>query len=201
MIGEMTAAIGFRVHSGWAAAVTVAGAFHSPEIVDRRRVELADTNIPGSKQPYHAAAGLSLPKAKAILGRCQEATWSLARRALEEIGGAHPVTACGMLLAAGRPLPDLESILTSHALIHTAEGEFFRRAIAEASRQRKLPLRGVKEKELFEVCSRELNLPAAALQQRLAAWGRALGPPWTQDEKYASLAAWLALCSGRNSIE
>lgn len=189
------AAIGFRVHSGWAAAVVLSQAAGSPAVVDRRRIELADAKIAGSKQPYHAAEGLPMKQAAALIDRCRESTWSLARRGLEEIAATHSVSRCGILLSAARPLPDLAAILASHALIHTAEGEFFRRAIAEACRERGVPVRGVKEKELTDVCARELRLPLPDLRQRLTDWGRALGPPWTQDEKYAALAAWLAFTS------
>jgi hypothetical protein len=35
--------------------------------------------------------------------------------------------------------------------------------------------------------------------RRVAALGRPLGAPWTQDEKFASLIAWLALSPRENS--
>ena len=94
-------------------------------MVDRRHIELADGRIPGSKQPYHAAEGLPIREAKAMIERCRKSTWLLARRGLEEIGRDRDVRCCGMLLAGGRPLPDLPNILASHALIHTAEAEVF----------------------------------------------------------------------------
>jgi len=188
------AAVGFRVHSGWAAAVTVAGSKSSPVVADRRRIELAD-GTPGSRQPYHAAEELPLATAEAFIGRSRKSARLLARRGLDEIMRAHPIGACGMLLAAGRPLPALAGILASHALIHTAEGEFFRQVVTDVSGERGLNVRAVKERELLEVCTAELKLSPDMLQQRLADWGRALGPPWRLDEKYAALAAWLALAS------
>ena len=39
------------------------------------------------------------------------------------------------VLASGRTLPALEQILASHPMVHTAEGEFFRKAIREACRE------------------------------------------------------------------
>jgi hypothetical protein len=186
-------AIGFRVHSGWAAAVTVAGPAGSPQVLDRRVIELADAKIAGSKQPFHAAGGLPLPEAEALIGRCRKSTWALARQGLDEIGQGRAIGACGMLLASGRPLPELAAILASHALIHTAEGEFFRDAIAAASQERKLPMYRIKERELFNVCAAQLKRSSAELGQQLSEWGRLLGPPWRQDEKYAALAGWLAL--------
>ena len=36
-------------------------------------------------------------------------------------------------------------------------------------------------------------MEAARLQRRVQEMGRAIGPPWTQDQKLAALAAWIAL--------
>jgi len=92
---------------------------------------------------------------------------------------------CGIVMGSGRALPTLEAILRSHALIHTAEGEFFRNALAEAGEHCGLRVLGVKAKELSE--------RGAAYLPRVQGMGKALGPPWTQDQKSATLVAWLAL--------
>jgi hypothetical protein len=63
------AALGLRVHSGWAALIVVGGSTRAPEISARRRIEMADPRLPGSQQPYHAAEGLELAKAAALLKR------------------------------------------------------------------------------------------------------------------------------------
>jgi hypothetical protein len=191
------AAIGFRVHSGWAAAVTVAGSAESPQVLDRRVIILADAKIKGSKQPFHAAERLPGMEAEALIGRCRRSTWALARRGLNEIGQGREIGACGMLIASGRALPELAAILASHALIHTAEGEFFRDAIAAACRQRRLPIERIRERELFDGCAARLKLSRAEIDERLSDWGKLLGPPWRQDEKFAALAAWLALTALR----
>ena len=105
----------------------------------------------------------------------------------------YEVAGCVNLRASGRPLTTLAATLASHALIHTAEGEFFRAALAHASAGCGLTLRELKERELFECAARELNLSPAELEQILKDWGKLLGPPWRQDQKYAALAGWLAL--------
>ena len=186
------AAVGFRVHSGWAAAVTLAGPKSAPLVLDRRRVELIDGS-PGSKQPYHAAESLDPAAAEALLERFRKSTWLLAQRGLDEITRAHAIGACGVLLGGGRALPELAKILASHPLLHTAEGVFFRQALIDAGRERGLPVRAVKERDLLDTCAAELKLAPALIDRHLAEWGRALGPPWRQDEKFAALAAWLAL--------
>jgi len=100
---------------------------------------------------------------------------------------------CAMLLAAGKPLPELARILASHALIHTADGELFRRALLDAGQSRGLKAFTLKENSLMDTASQTLGQPAEQLGRRLAALGAGLGPPWSQDEKYSALAAWLAL--------
>lgn len=194
------AALGFRAHSGWAALVAVAGPPRSPAVVDRRRIELADPAIPWSKQPYHAAEKLDLKEAKEVVRRCVQESRRLARRAvraalddLREKG--HDVVGCGILLGSGRPATTLAATLASHALIHTAEGELFRDVLTRASEHYNLPVTGVRERELYTRGAAELHVPADELRRRVTEMGSAIGPPWTQDEKHATLVGWLALAA------
>jgi hypothetical protein len=192
------AAIGFRAHSGWAALVAVAGPLDSPAVIARRRIEIADSGIRGSKQPFHAAEPLEFPDARAYIERCRQSTRRLAREAVQAaLDGLRDkrleTAACGIILGSGRPLPALEAILQSHALIHTAEGEFFRQALVEASEHCGVLVVGVKEKELYQRGADQLHVEAKELERRVQEMGKALGPPWTEDQKYAALAAWMAL--------
>jgi len=82
----------------------------------------------------------------------------------------------------------LESILASHAMVQTAEGEFFRNVLRGASEASAIPVTGVKESEILGRSASELGLPAEELQRRTIEMGRLLGPPWRQDEKLATLA-------------
>ena len=189
------AALGFRSHSGWAVLVAVAGLGAEPVVIVRRRVELSRRT---PRQPFHAAEGRPFVAAEGLIRRSTEEAAALAERALGEAidelrAAGHEARASGVLLAAGRPLPGLREILASHALIHAAEGELFREVLRQASRQCGLSVIAVKERELEERAARALNRPAEELVRRVAEWGRALGPPWTKDEKRAALVAWLAL--------
>jgi len=181
------------------------GRFVFANVIDRRRIDIADPKLPGSRQPYHAAETLALEEAEHFLLRRNESSASLARKAigdcLDEAGRkGYKVFASGIVLASGRPLPAVAAILASHALIHTAEGEFFRNLIIDASKHHGLQVIGVKEKQLFDRCDAELHMSQDRLEQHLASIGRALGPPWRQDEKLATLVAWLALATaGRTS--
>jgi hypothetical protein len=62
-------------------------------------------------------------------------------------------------------------------MIHTAEGELFRDALAQASRHCKLPLTGIKERELFDRADSALNLSLDDIQLHIAEMGRSVGPP------------------------
>ena len=192
------AAIGLRAHSGWAALVALAGPANSPEVIARRRIEIADPKIRGSKQPFHAAEPMEFPDAKAYIEQCARSTERLAREALQAaIDGLHDrrseAAGCGIILGSGRTLPGLEAILKSHALIHTAEGEFFRNALLEACKHCGIPVLGVKEKELFERGAAHFRTPVTELERSVQEMGKSVGPPWTQDQKYAALVAWMAL--------
>ncbi|HTS02577.1 MAG TPA: hypothetical protein VMN04_08635 [Thermoanaerobaculia bacterium] len=195
-------ALGLRVHSGWAAAVVVAGAPGALSILDRRRLVLADGgDLPGSKQPYHALEGREGSDARTMRERFVE---DARRRAVEELRTAlrdaaaagHALRRCGLLLASGRPLPELSRVLASHALIHTADGVHFRDALAHAAGSLSLKVVSIPEREAEARAAAAAGVPAEELRSRIAGLGKTLGPPWTQDEKLAALAGLLALAAG-----
>jgi hypothetical protein len=193
------AAFGFRAHSGWTAMVVVRGPVTGPSVLRRQRVELA-ADYQGAMQPFHAAEDLKIEKAEALIRRSTEAARKLASRAIREtiadLGKeGHELVACGLLLASGRPLPELAKILASHALIHFADGELFRDALRDESRASGLSVTAVKEREIFDHAAKVLRVSAPALKTRVDGMGRALGPPWRADDKLATLAAWIALAA------
>jgi len=187
----MRTAIGFRAHSGWAAMVAVAGSVDTLRVLDRRRIVIADPTLPGSKQPYHAAESLSLPEADGLVRNAIESSRGLACEAIAAAlhslrSQHHEIVACGIVLGSGKgsgkPLPALETILASHALIHTAEGQMFRDILQSAARANRLPVTGVYEKDF-----------APTALNKIDTLGKLIGPPWTQDQKYATLVALIAL--------
>ncbi len=186
--------MGFRVHSGWAALVTVAGRPESPKVLQRRRIQIADRGIPGSSQPFHHAKELGIGEAQAYLDECKDLSRGLASAALKKAIGDlrdHQVFACSVLLSSGRVTAGLEATLASHAAIHTAEGNFFRDSIVSAVEASKLRCEKIKEKALLETAAAAFHIDD--LDARMRALGKLIGPPWRQDEKFAALAAWLVL--------
>jgi hypothetical protein len=183
--------------------VVLAGSIESPIVVERRRIEIADPKIAGSKQPYHAAEGLSLRDAEALVNACTEASVRLATEAVQvAIRDArqkgYEISTSGILTGSGKPIPSLDKILMSHPLLHTAEGELFRDVIARACQNHHLRVVAVKEKELMSRSQNDIGFSGELLLQHLQRIGKAIGPPWRQDEKYASLAAWIASCARSN---
>ena len=191
------AAIGFRAHSGWAAAVAVVhAADEAPSVIARRRIDLLEHGR--TAQPYHAAARLNIHEAEELVRNCATRAATLASIGLRGIIDdlrqlGHSAAGCALLLASGRPLPELAKILASHALIHTAEGELFRDGLRAATRECGLRLIEIKERDLLTRAGADLHLSVARIEKELAAMGKAIGPPWRQDEKLAALVAWLAL--------
>src|SRR2546427_10970951 len=205
MAKSKQAAIGFRVHSGWAAAVAVCVDKGSPVVLARQRVHLVETFTYEFRQPYHTAEKMLLGQAREFIARMQVEARRLAYRAVRELESRTQeqgvkLTRCGLLLSSGRPLPALERILASHALIHTADGELFREALLHASARCGLRDFTIKEKELVDCAENILRLKSAVLMRRVTELGRPFGAPWSQDEKFATLAAWLTLAAPSKNI-
>lgn len=199
----MKAAFGFRAHSGWAAVVVLAGTWTAPAVVDRRRIELAESGggEHGPRQPYHMAEGLPLERAEKLIRRCEESSRRLALDGLRALLGAlssnHEVMGCSLLLASGRPLGTLADTLALHAKIHTADGEHFRNALSHATEKCGLPLARFREKEILRDLAAALAVSEEEVGGRLTELGHEVGPPWRQDEKLAAAAAWLLLNPAR----
>lgn len=196
------AAIGVRVHSGWGALVAVAGQNGAEEIIERRKVVIIDAKKPGVAQPYHYVEEMELPAAEHHLTQCAIYSKRLAREALDHISAellkrGYTLAGAAILLSSARPLPDLDEILASHALIHTAEGEFFRQEFRHAFESLEVPVIGIRERELDERAQKAFGRFAAQVRKNIDGMGRVLGPPWTQDEKMAALAAAIVLTNAR----
>jgi hypothetical protein len=193
-----TAAFGFRMHSGWGVLVAVSGDDTRPQILFRGRIVVTDLSAPGGKQPYHYAATLPSQESEQHVSNAftQSAKLALAaiRDALDELERQkHRVVASAVLMAAGRSLPPLPKVLSSHPLIHTAEGEFFRKVVINACNELKLPVTQIRERELDQQAKSAFGRQASELSRKISGMGAELGPPWTSDHKAAMLAALLTL--------
>jgi hypothetical protein len=190
--------LGFAPHSGWAAVVLLAGSGAAPEVLARERIELCDAVLEGSKQPYHAIAALPLSEARRRLSQLEVSALALATEALRPLAlRAHAAGAtlrlAGILDSSGRSGANLAAILASHALIHTAEGNHFRAALAQACAAQGLRVTRVPQRELAARAAAVLQQTPLQLRAAVDSLGRDLGPPWGADQKDAALLAWLLL--------
>ncbi|MBL6852260.1 MAG: hypothetical protein ISS15_00915 [Alphaproteobacteria bacterium] len=201
--------VGVRTHSGhgseeggWAAYVVLGGPVSEPRLLFRGRMQLWDSRVEGSNQPFHRA-GVMFPfhrcepmdfkTAEAFVKRCRKSSRDMAGRALNDIASAHgALNAYCVLTGPERALPPLREILTSHGLMHAAERAFFRDAVRDAAAQRKIATEIVRENDLPAL---EKRLPGTEATRRdtLKVFGKQVGSPWAQDEKFAATAAWLGL--------
>jgi hypothetical protein len=193
-----SAAIGFRPHSGWTAVVVLSFEKGEPVILLRDRIHLVRIFNYSYRQPYHTAAKAGLEEGRAFIGRVRSDARRLACRALQDMEKKlketdYRLTHYALLLSSSRTLPELERILAAHPLIHTADGELFREALSFASQKYGLKELHVKERELLGRAAENLRCSGDVLMRRVTELGRPMGSPWSQDEKFATLAAWLAL--------
>ena len=192
------AAVGFRVHSGWSAIVAVSLEKSEPTVLRRQRAHLVKTFSYTFRQPYHTGEKMELAEAGAFIAGVRMEAEELACESLQAFQTelkeqGYQLQRAGLLLASGRPLPELEKILQSHALIHTADGELFREALRSASTRCGLRVACTKERELLERCADAFSLRKPVVLRRATELGKGFGAPWSQDEKFATLAAWLVL--------
>lgn len=197
------AALAIRVHSGWGALVAVAGSAAAAEVLKRSRIDIVDRKMPGAVQPYHFAQQQALPAAERHLAKCaassERLAWEGMRKAVDEVRREAAVTGCVILMGSGRALPELSKILASHPLIHTAEGEFFRRAFWKAAERLAIPVTGFRERDLEQQARSAFGAAAPEADRTIANLGKAMGPPWTADQKMATLAA-LLLLAGEGQV-
>jgi len=192
-------ALGFRVRSGWAAAVVLSDPLSSPRVLHHRRIELSDPDVPESQQPYHAVddtLGDSEPDPNRIEKRLRLVR-SVTKRSIAELfsdsvtHGWTPVRA-GIVTGS---LVDPATIRHPHIRAHAMEGRLFWTEVADALRAYSISCIVLAEKSAFEKASGMIHLGEGELKRTLAGLGRRVEGPWRSEEKLGALAAWVALSS------
>ncbi|MFI5114438.1 MAG: hypothetical protein ACHP7J_04775 [Terriglobales bacterium] len=192
------AALGFKLHTGWAMLVALAGEPGEIQVLFRGRIELLP---PGESVPrfvYHKAAELPLSRATALVKRVREASQKAARSAIKDVlrdldSREVKVAVCGVL-SGSTPVPDdLSRILRSHPLIHAAEGALFQQAIVSAGESCDLAVTAAREREVWSRAAAAWGITEPGLRKNVDALRKSLGPPWSADHKSAAAMALLVL--------
>ena len=194
------AALGFKLHTGWAALVAVAGDPEKIQVLLRQRIELLppDSSIP--RFVYHAASEMPLAEATELVKRgtkaAQEAARLAVKDAMEELSSRGVrVDVCGVLSGSTVVPNDLAAILRSHPMIHSAEGVLFQNAIVSACEGRELPVVLSREREVWVRAAATWDIAEPALRKSVDGLRKSLGPPWSADHKSATAVALIALKS------
>ncbi|HXQ45522.1 MAG TPA: hypothetical protein VN806_02845 [Caulobacteraceae bacterium] len=190
--------IGFRPHTYWTAAVALAGASDAPEVVERRKITFATGD---ERMVYHRAAEVPAADAPALIAEVRTAVEAHAsdsvRAMVEDLRRAGRTVRLAVVPTAGLKLPErIEDVVRVHARMHAAEGELYRDIVAEACAGVGLKVERVIERELFPLAADRIGASEAVLKTRLQTMGAALGPPWSEDQKLAVLAALIHLEDG-----
>jgi hypothetical protein len=196
MLDSTTAAVlGFRPHTYWTTVVALAGNPQAPRILDRARIVFATGD---ERFVYHQVAEMDAAAAEHRLAKVRAATQANAARGIAQLVGTLRKANLGVRLAVvpaarGKLAQSLADSVKSHTLIHAAEGDFYRDVVAQACVGLGLEVSRVAERELLLEASKSLGVHAVALEARLKTMGQIAGPPWSEDQRLATLAAWIGI--------
>ena len=191
------AAIAFKAHTGWAAALVVAEAGEGIEILAKERVKMRDGFQAAAVYHVGHEQGLTSDQARPMIENARRESVVRAKKAIaaiaESVAGRCSLERAAVLAGGGRPLPDLDAILRSHPLVHAAEGELYRDALADACESLGYRVLRVAAKGLAARAPDLLGLADGAVTAKLASAGAASGRPWAAEQRECALAAWIAL--------
>jgi hypothetical protein len=195
-----TVALGFKLHTGWAVLVAVAGEVGRFEVRLRCRIELLPSGDSVSRFVYHEAAKLPESQTSEFVQRAEAASQETARVAvksvLEHLRSVDLAVKAAGIPSGSKPIPkDLSAVLRSHPLIHSAEGALFRQAIASACVGCGLAVISVREREVWLNAATTWGLKETELRKQVDGLRKSVGAPWGMDQKIASAVAIFALRS------
>ena len=192
------AALGFKLHTGWAMLVALTGQPGEIQVLFRGRIELLPPDESVPRFVYHEAAELPLSRATALVKSAREASQKAARHAIKDVlreldSRGAKASVCGVLSGSTTVPDDLSRILRSHPLIHAAEGALFQQAIVSAGKSCRLEVRAVREREVWSRAAAAWGLAEPELRKEMDALRKSVGAPWSADHKTAAAIALLAL--------
>jgi hypothetical protein len=193
-------ALGFRIKSGRAIAVAVAGSSAVPAVLLRCQVELCDPEVAATRQPYHEGFGTAqqdqqeIARLTAIIERC--ATGSIAAlihdvsNATRQPGGGRGGLRAALVVGS---VIDPETMGNLHIRAHANEGRLFRTVVERALAAHGIESTAIVAGQLAALAALALKRTDEEIRRVIAEFGRTIGGPWRADEKSAATAAWMTL--------
>jgi hypothetical protein len=188
------AALGFRVKSGWAAAILLTGSARSPQLCDVQRIDLSDPQLPETRQSYHAAMGKleTDPRKK---DRRVRVVQSIAQRSTATLLAGYRqqnFTIKRAALVVGSQI-DPRSVANAHIRAHALEGQLFRSVLQRSLHGHGIRTEVLLEREAYGKAALELKQSSENVRRVIQNFGRDAKASWRAEQKLAALAAWLAL--------
>src|SRR5271154_3825905 len=179
--------IGVSDHGGWAVLVTVA---RDGTLLDRRRVELVDANLP--KIPHHSEAqALPQDEGVALVERVRSSAERHAKLRLEDVASALPGRIRGVALRECPALPPtIAERIKDYRAQNVADWVMYRQVLAAAAEARGWSVHWYDAKKICDAASKALHIPD--FEARSLAMRKSMGPPWSKDHKVAMAAAIVA---------
>ena len=189
------AALGFRVKSGWAAAVLLKGSARSPKLCDIQRSDLSDPRFPETRQPYHAAMG-RLETDTETINRRVDVVRRIAEESIAKLLAGYRQQSFRIKRAAlvvGSQI-DPRSVANAHIRAHALEGQLFRSVLQESLQTHHIRTDVLIEREAYGKAAVELKRSNENVRRMIQNFGRDTTAPWRAEQKLAAVAAWVALC-------
>jgi len=164
-------------------------------ILDRRRVELVDQELP--KIPHHSEAQrLPIDQAVELVERVRASAERHSKLVLAAVDAALPGRIRGLALRQCQELPTtIAERITNYRAQNVADWVMYRRAIAVAAESRGWAVHWFDSRQVQGLANKALG--ATDFDAHFVELKRVLGPPWSQDHKMA-LAAAIAAASDRH---
>jgi len=189
------AALGFRVKSGWAAAVLLKGSARSPKLCDVQRIDLSDPRFPETRQPYYAAMG-RLETDTETINRRVDVVRRIAEESIAKLLAGYRQQSFRIKRAAlvvGSQI-DPRSVANAHIRAHALEGQLFRSVLQESLQTHHIRTDVLIEREAYGKAAVELKRSNENVRRMIQNFGRDTTAPWRAEQKLAAVAAWVALC-------
>ena len=188
------AALGFRVKSGWAAAVLLTGSARSPQLCDVQRIDLSDPRLPETRQPYHAAMGRLETDTRKI-NRRVDVVRRIAEKSITKLLAGYRqqnFTIKRAALVVGSQI-DPHSVTNPHIRAHALEGQLFRSVLQESLRGHRILSDVLIERDAYARAAVQLKQSNENVRRMIQNFGRDTEAPWRAEQKLAAVAAWVAL--------
>jgi mitochondrial fission protein ELM1 len=188
------AALGFRVKSGWAAAVLVKDSAHLPRLCDVQRIDLSDPRLPETRQPYHATMGRLETDMKKISRRV-DVVRRITKKSIAKLLADYRqqnFTIKRAALVVGSQI-DPRSVANAHIRAHALEGQLFRSVLQQSLHRHGIRTEVLLEREVYGKAAVELKQSNENVRRMIQNFGREAKAPWRAEQKLAAIAAWSAL--------